>query len=120
VLACCAACATARAKEQRVHVDDLFAAYTGDAVPGASVIVIHNGRVLVRSAYGMADLERRVRATPETNYRLASVSKQFTAMAAMLLAKDGKLRYDQPIRDFLAELPPATQAVTVRNLLNHT
>jgi CubicO group peptidase (beta-lactamase class C family) len=51
---------------------------------------------------------------------LASVSKQFTAMAVMLLAKDGKLRYDQPIRDFLAELPPATQAVTVRHLLNHT
>jgi len=103
-----------------VNVDDLFAAYTGDSVPGASVIVVHKGEVVVRRAYGMADLERRVRAMPETDYRLASVSKQFTAMAIMLLAKDGMLRYDQPIRDFLAELPPATQAVTVRNLLNHT
>ena len=103
-----------------MNVDDLFAAYAGDSVPGASVIVVHNGEVVVRRAYGMADLERRVRATPETDYRLASVSKQFTAMAIMLLAKDGKLRYDQPIRDFLAELPPATQSVTVRNLLNHT
>ena len=118
-LALCATCVTASAN-QRMNVDDLFAAYTGDSVPGASVIVIHNGQVLVRRAYGMADLERRVRATPETDYRLASVSKQFTAMAIMLLAKDGKLRYDQAIRDFLAELPPATQAVTVRNLLNHT
>jgi len=103
-----------------VNVDDLFAAYTGDSVPGASVIVVHKGEVVVRRAYGMADLERRVRAMPETDYRLASVSKQFTAMAIMLLAKDGMLRYDQPIRDFLAELPPTTQAVTVRNLLNHT
>jgi len=68
----------------------------------------------------MADLERRVSATPETDYRLASVSKQFTAMAVMLLAKDGKLRYDQPVRDFLRELPAATRAVTVRHLLNHT
>jgi CubicO group peptidase (beta-lactamase class C family) len=101
-------------------VDSLFAAYTGSAVPGASVVVVHNGQVVVRRAYGMADLERRIAATPETDYRLASVSKQFTAMAIMLLAKDGKLRYDQPIRDFLAELPPATQAVTVRYLLNHT
>jgi CubicO group peptidase (beta-lactamase class C family) len=108
------------AKDQHVNVDDLFGAYTGDAVPGASVIVIHHGQVVARRAYGMADLERRVRATPETDYRLASVSKQFTAMAIMLLAKDGKLRYDQPIREFLAELPPATQAVTVRHLLNHT
>ena len=101
-------------------VDSLFSAYTGTTVPGASVVVIHNGQVVVRRAYGMADLERRVAATPETDYRLASVSKQFTAMAVMLLAKDGKLRYDQPIRDFLAELPSATQGVTVRHLLNHT
>ena len=101
-------------------VDDLFAAYTGPAVPGASVIVIQDGKVTVRRAYGMADLERRVPAAPETDYRLASVSKQFTAMAVMLLAKDGKLRYDRPVRDFLPELPPSTAAVTVRHLLNHT
>jgi len=101
-------------------VDSLFAAYTGSAVPGASVVVIRDGKVIVRRAYGMADLERRVSATPETDYRLASVSKQFTAMAVMLLARDGKLRYDQPLRDFLPELPAATRAVTVRHLLNHT
>lgn len=101
-------------------VDSLFAAYTGSTVPGASVVVIRNGQVVVRRAYGMADLERHIEATPETNYRLASVSKQFTAMAVMLLAQDGKLRYDQPVRDFLAELPPAAQPVTVRHLLNHT
>jgi CubicO group peptidase (beta-lactamase class C family) len=101
-------------------VDSLFAAYTGSDVPGASVVVIRDGKVIVRRAYGMADLERRVSAAPETGYRLASISKQFTAMAVMLLAKDGELRYDQPVRDFLPELPAATRAVTVRHLLNHT
>ena len=101
-------------------VDSLFAPYTGSDVPGASVVVIRDGKVIVRRAYGMADLERRVPAAPETDYRLASVSKQFTAMAVMLLARDGKLRYDQPVRDFLPELPAATRAVTVRHLLNHT
>jgi len=100
-------------------IDDLFAPYTG-ARPGASVIVIRDGHVVARRAYGMADLEQRTAATPETDYRLASVSKQFTAMAVMLLAQDGKLRYDQPIRDFLPELPAATRDVTVRHLLNHT
>lgn len=100
-------------------VDDLFAPYTGPR-PGACVIVIRDGRVVERRAYGMADLERRVTAAPETDYRLASVSKQFTAMAVMLLARDGKLRYDQPIRDFLPELPAAARDVTVRHLLNHT
>lgn len=102
-------------------VDSLFAAYTGGGpVPGASVIVIRDGKVVVRRAYGMADLERGVAATPETDYRLASVSKQFTAMAVMLLVTDGKLRYDQPIGDILPELPRATRGVTVRHLLNHT
>ena len=101
-------------------VDSLFSAYSGSTVPGASVVVIADGRVVLRRAYGMADLERRVAATPETDYRLASVSKQFTAMAVMLLATAGKLRYDQPVRDFLPELPAATRPVTIRHLLNHT
>jgi CubicO group peptidase (beta-lactamase class C family) len=124
MLALYAACATgggARVSTDDVRaVDSLFAAYTGPSVPGASVVVIRDGRVVVRRAYGMADLEHRVAATPETDYRLASVSKQFTAMAVMLLARDGKLRYDQPVRDFLPELPAAARAVTVRHLLNHT
>ncbi|OLD88693.1 MAG: hypothetical protein AUG85_04100 [Gemmatimonadetes bacterium 13_1_20CM_4_66_11] len=101
-------------------VADLFTAYSGSAVPGASVIVIQGGAVIERRAFGMADLERRVPATPETDYRLASVSKQFTAMAVMLLARDGKLRYDQSVRDFLPELPASAGGVTVRHLLNHT
>ena len=123
-LVLCTACATA--SKARVTADDLqfvdslFTAYTGTTVPGASVVVISDGRVTVRRAYGMADLERRVAATPETDYRLASVSKQFTAMAVMLLVKDGKVRYDQAVREFLPELPAAARAVTVRHLLNHT
>jgi len=123
-LVLCTACATA--SKPRVTTDDLqfvdslFSAYSGSTVPGASVVVIADGRVVLRRAYGMADLERRIAATPETDYRLASVSKQFTAMAVMLLARDGKLRYDQPVRDFLPELPGAAQPVTVRHLLNHT
>jgi CubicO group peptidase (beta-lactamase class C family) len=101
-------------------VDSLFAAYGGTTVPGASVVVISGARVVVRRSYGMADLEHGVAATPETDYRLASVSKQFTAMAVMLLAQGGKLRYDQPVRDFLPELPAGARSVTVRHLLNHT
>jgi CubicO group peptidase (beta-lactamase class C family) len=101
-------------------IDALFAPYTGSTLPGASVIVVQNGQVIVRRAYGMADLQRHTRATPETDYRLASVSKQFTAMAVMLLARDGRVRYDQPVREILPELPAATRAVTLRHLLNHT
>jgi CubicO group peptidase (beta-lactamase class C family) len=101
-------------------VDSLFAAYTGDSVPGASVVVIQAGTAIIRRAYGMADLERHVAATPETDYRLASLSKQFTAMAVMLLAQDGKLHYDQPVREILPELPSAAGGISIRHLLNHT
>lgn len=101
-------------------IDALLAEYTGPAVPGASVVVIHDGRVVLRRAYGMANLERHIAATPETDYRLASVSKQFTAMAVMLLAKAGKLRYDQAVREILPELPASARGVTVRHMLNHT
>lgn len=118
-----AACATAGSRlrsEDLAAIDSLFSAYRGAGIPGASVIVIQDGQVTVRRAYGTAHLERRTPAAPETNYRLASVSKQFTAMAVMLLVADGKLRYDQPAREILPELPAAAKAVTVRHLLNHT
>jgi CubicO group peptidase (beta-lactamase class C family) len=119
-----AACATAGGipvtPDDFRFVDSLFTAYTGPAVPGASVAVIRDGRVIVRRAYGMAHLERHVPATPESDYRLASVSKQFTAMAVMMLVEAGMLRHDQPAREILPELPPAAQRVTIRHLLNHT
>jgi CubicO group peptidase (beta-lactamase class C family) len=101
-------------------IDALFADYTGSAVPGASVIVVQDGRVVLARAYGMADPVHGVAATTRTDYRLASVTKQFTAMAIMLLVRDGKLGYDLPVRDILPEMPRASQQVTIRNLLNHT
>jgi len=119
-----AACASAGARAGGARdaraIDALFADYTGPSVPGASVVAIQDGRVVLRRAYGMADLGRHVPATPATDYRLASLTKQFTATGIMLLARDGKLAYDQPVREVLPELPPATQAVTIRHLLNHT
>jgi len=118
LLAGCAAATSVPAPETRA-VDALFAGYTG-AVPGASLIVIRDGRVLYRRAYGLARLDPAVPATPETDYRLASLTKQFTATAIMLLERDGKLRYDQPVGDFLRELAPAARKLTIRQLLTHT
>lgn len=110
----------ARVTERSDPIDALFADYSGSYVPGASVIVIRDGKVVLSRAYGMADLEHGVAATTSTDYRLASLTKQFTAMAIMLLVKDGKIGYDLPVRDLLPELPPAAHQVTIRNFLNHT
>ena len=113
-----AGCATGRPTlEQRI--DALMRDYDGD-VPGASLLVLRDGVPLVRRGYGLADLEAGTAATPGTHYRLASVSKQFTAAAILLLAQDGRLRLDDPVRRWLPSLPPAADPVTLHHLLTHT
>ena len=89
-------------------------------MPGASVLVLRDGEPLLRRGYGLADLEAGIAATPGTNYRLASVTKQFTAASILLLAEDGRLSVDDPVRRWLPELPAAADAVTLRQLLSHT
>lgn len=100
-------------------IDALMHAYDG-AVPGAAVLLLHNGRTVIRRGYGLADLEQGAPVTPATNFRLASVTKQFTAAAILLLAEDGRLGLDDPARNWLPTLPAATGAVTIRQLLTHT
>jgi CubicO group peptidase (beta-lactamase class C family) len=100
-------------------LDQLFHEYSG-AVPGASAILARNGVAEVTAAYGLADLEQGKPATSATNYRLASVSKQFTAMAILLLVADGKLALDDPLTRFFAAAPRRWRHVTVQHLLAHT
>ena len=99
--------------------DALMQRYAGD-VPGASLLVLKDGKPIVHRGYGLANLEDGDKTTPATNYRLASVSKQFTAAAILLLAEDGRLDLDDPVRRWLPSLPPETAAVTLRQLLDHT
>jgi CubicO group peptidase (beta-lactamase class C family) len=101
------------------HIDALMRDYDGQ-VPGASVLVIRDGRTVVRRAYGLADVKRGTPATPETNYRLASVTKQFTAAAIFELIAEGKMTPDDPVRRWLPSLPAAADQVTIRHLLTHT
>jgi CubicO group peptidase (beta-lactamase class C family) len=100
-------------------IDILMRRYQGQ-VPGASLLVLQDGEALVRRGYGLSDVEHGIEAGPATDYRLASVSKQFTAAAILLLAQDGKLRVDDPLRRWLPSLPPATAGITLRQVLTHT
>jgi CubicO group peptidase (beta-lactamase class C family) len=101
------------------QVDALMRKYDG-AVPGASLLVVKDGKPLVRKGYGLAVVEDGTKATPATNYRLASVTKQFTAAAILLLAQDGRLTLDDPVRKWLPELPASDAAITLRQLLTHS
>jgi CubicO group peptidase (beta-lactamase class C family) len=104
---------------RRAQVKTLMHRYAGD-VPGASLLVVKDGKAIIRRGYGYANLEEHVKATPETDYRLASVTKQFTAASILLLKQDGKLKLTDPIRKYLPELPASDDKITIENLLTHT
>jgi CubicO group peptidase (beta-lactamase class C family) len=100
-------------------IDALMRAYQG-AVPGACVAVLQGGAPIFSAAYGFADLEGAVAASSSTNYRIASMTKQFNAAAILLLAEQGRLSIEDPVRRWLRTLPDAADAITIRHLLTHT
>jgi CubicO group peptidase (beta-lactamase class C family) len=102
------------------QIDVLMRDYAGDAIPGASVLVVRNGEVIARKSYGMADLEARRPASSSTHYRLASITKQFTAAAILDLSERGTLSLDDSARRFLPALPAYADRITIRHLLTHT
>jgi CubicO group peptidase (beta-lactamase class C family) len=114
-----AGCATGAERMQHVQIDRLMDRYAG-TVPGASLLVIQDGVDVIRRGYGLADLEDGIEAGPTTNYRLASITKQFTAAAILLLAEDGRLRLEDRARTWLPSLPAAADSITIRHLLTHT
>jgi CubicO group peptidase (beta-lactamase class C family) len=101
------------------QVDALFSSWTS-STPGCAVGVAENGGIVLEKAYGMADLEHDVPNTPDTIFEAGSVSKQFTAAAIFLLARDGKLSLDDSARKYVPELPDYTEPITIRQMLQHT
>jgi CubicO group peptidase (beta-lactamase class C family) len=101
------------------RIDALMSAYQG-AVPGACVAVVQDGVPLFRRAYGLANVDAQVAATTATNYRLASLTKQFTSAAILLLAEEGRLSIDDPVRKWLPTLQAAADEIVIRHLLTHT
>ncbi len=90
-------------------------------IPGLSVAVIRDGKVLRETGYGFSNLELRTPASSSTVYEIGSISKQFAAEAIMLLVEDGKLKVDDPITKYLPSNAPAIwQKISIRNLLTHT
>ena len=101
-------------------IDRVFDAYRGTEGPGCAVGAARNGQIVHARGYGMANLETRTPISPSSIFHVASVSKQFTAMAILLLEKDGKLSLDDDIRKYLPELPDYGAKITIRHLLTHT
>src|SRR3984893_10205064 len=112
--------ATAAEGDLSTQINQLFTALADDKSPGLAVLVRKDGRTAFERGYGVHDLRSSAKIDPQTNFRLASCSKQFTAMSIMLLVHDGKLHYDDKLSDVFPDFPAYGKAITIRNLLNHT
>jgi CubicO group peptidase (beta-lactamase class C family) len=106
--------------DAKARVDTIFSRFNRRDSPGCAVGASIGGEPVLMAGYGMSDLEHDVHIVPDTIFEPGSVTKQFTAAAVLLLAQQGKLSLDDPIRKYLPELPDADASITIRHLLNHT
>jgi CubicO group peptidase (beta-lactamase class C family) len=109
------------AEDQMIpKIEAIFAPLSDPRSPGVAVLVRRGGRTIFEHGYGVRDLNSRAAIDPETNFRLASCTKQFTAMAVMLLVHDKKLKYEQSLAEIFPEFPAYGATITIGNLLHHT
>lgn len=94
--------------------------YTNPDAPGATILVAKDGKTIYRKAIGKADLELNVNMVPENVFMLASITKQFTAVAILMLEEQGKLQLNDPITKYIPDYPTHGKTITIHHLLNHT
>ncbi|MBS1911373.1 MAG: beta-lactamase family protein [Bacteroidetes bacterium] len=102
------------------RADRFLASLVGPGEPGGALIVIRHGEILLKKAYGLADIEDRVPLTTEHLFHIGSIGKQFTAILVLMLCDELKLHLDDTIRRYLPQLPMWGDRITIRQLLNHT
>jgi len=112
--------AQSREDSAESKIDALFSGVTAPDAPGLAALVRENGKTVFEQGYGLRDLRTKTKIDAHTNFRLASFTKQFTAMAIMLLAHDSKLGYDETLTEIFPDFPVYGKSITIRNLLNHT
>ncbi len=102
------------------EVDAFFGEFINEKTPGGVVIVLQDGQIIHQAAYGLANLKKKTPLTVNHMFHLASMGKQMTAMAIMMLAEQGKLDYDDPISKYIPEISQFGDTFTIRQVLHHT
>lgn len=119
-----AVCVVLVASATAAHADPtddfITAQMRSQNIPGLSLAILKDGKIVKARGYGFADVTRKIAATPDTVYHVASISKPFVATAVMLLVQGELLSLDDPIGKHLADIPAAWRPITIRNLLTHT
>lgn len=107
-------------RSRQEQVDKVFAEWDTTVSPGCALSVMKDGKIIYKRGYGMADLDHDIPITTETVFHVASISKQFTAAAILLLAQEQKLSLDDDVRKYIPELPDFGARITIRHLIHHT
>ena len=113
-------CSSTASLTTEKSIDAIMSEFNSPFAPGASVLVMNHDTVVFQKAYGLASINNHTQITTTTNFRLASITKQFTAMCILLLQAQGKLSFDDKILKFFPDFPLYGKDITVRHLLNHT
>src|SRR5580765_2413087 len=111
---------TGETSDLAARVDKVFEKWNRTDSPGCALSVMKDGHIVYKHGYGMADLDHNVTITSSTVFHVASMSKQFTAAAILLLAQQGKLSLDDDVRKYIPELPDFGSTITIRHLIHHT
>lgn len=107
-------------KDLESKIDDIFLEFNSDSKPGASVAVVKSGELIYQKGFGLANLVNKAKIEPKTNFRLASITKQFTALSILLLENAGKLSLDDKLTKFFPEFNHYADDIKIRNVLQHT
>jgi len=106
-------------KDQIKKIDQLFSQYDNPNSPGCVVGMIDDGQFVYAKGFGMANVQEKIPFTPDTEFCIGSMTKQFVATCIGLLVEEGKVKLDEDIRTYLPELTNYNQGITVRHLLHH-
>ena len=120
ILVFLALCGLVRAQDVTSRADAFVQSWTRDGLFRGTVLVAKDGQPVFRKAYGLANEEWSIANTPDTRFRLGSITKQFTAAAILQLVERGKLQVTDPIAKYYTDAPAAWEKVTIHHLLNHT
>jgi len=102
-----------------MKIDSIFSEFN-KSTPGASVLVVQNNKIIFEKGYGLANIEQAIPNESKTNFRLASITKQFTAFSILLLENNGKLSFDDSLEKYFPNFPEYGKNITIKQLLQHT
>jgi len=114
------ACKSSGILMKEKSIDNILSAYASSDKPGASVLVFKEDKIVFKKGYGLSNIATNETIKPYTNFRLASVTKQYTAMSILLLVQRGKIKLEDPLSKYFSSFPSYGKEIKIKHLLSHT